>query len=84
MDPAGGGDPRNKNHHVKDHVILVDDFRCMNNTHFDEKTGKEVGFPGEEGLIKSLLEINPRYEISFLNGFVENDVLLPSLPDTAP
>ena len=63
------------NHAVKNHIILVDDFRCMDNTHFDVGTQRPVDFPGKEGLLQTLREINSNYRIEFLNGVIENDVV---------
>lgn len=65
-----------KNHHIKDHILLIDDFRCMNNTHIDERTGKPAGFPGKDNLLKKIKEINSNYTIEFLDGVQKNDVVL--------
>jgi len=48
-----------KQHHRKDHIILVDDLRGEPN-------------PNIEAMI---LEINPNYNFCFEDGFVHNDVL---------
>lgn len=64
-----------RNHPIKTHVILVDDLRCMDNTHVDEKTQKEVGFPGKQKLLEQLQEINPNYKLDFLDGHVKTDVV---------
>jgi hypothetical protein len=64
------------NHPIKTHTILIDDMRCIDNTHIDEKTGKSVGFPGKENLIKKLKEINPNYKIEYLQGYIKDDVLV--------
>ena len=81
-----------KNHSIKEHTLLVDDWRCMNNTHIDyswkdqqkkkynqntlENDGKEVGFLGKENCLKTVLDINSNYNISFEDGCIENDVLV--------
>tara|TARA_B110000305_G_C18944139_1_gene405301 strand:+ start:48 stop:593 length:546 start_codon:yes stop_codon:yes gene_type:complete len=65
-----------KNHNIKTHTILIDDWRCMENTHVDTNTKKEVGFLGKENCFKRLKEINPEYNFSFENGAIANDVLV--------
>jgi hypothetical protein len=65
-----------KDHHIKNHIILIDDFRCMDNTHFDTRTQRDVGFPGKENLLLKLKEINSNYKIKFLNGVQKDDVVL--------
>jgi len=81
-----------KNHNIKCHTLLVDDWRCMENTHIDytwkkqqikyskkviiENDGKEVGFLGKDNCFKIIKNINNNYEFSFENGIVENDVLV--------
>lgn len=64
-----------KNHHIKTHTILIDDWRCMDNTHIDEKTQIPVGFLGKENCLKMIKSINPNYNITFLKGCIEGDVL---------
>ena len=64
-----------KNHSVKTHTILVDDMRCMENTHVDKNTGIPVGFPGTQNLLDKIKEINPKYKLTYLNGHIKNDVL---------
>ena len=64
------------NHHIKTHTILIDDMRCIENTHIDKKTNKPVGFPGKENLLKKLKKINKNYKIEYLQGVIPNDVLL--------
>ena len=81
-----------ENHDIKEHTILVDDWRCMNNTHIDYSWkeqqkkgseqitigdgGKEVGFLGKENCFKIIKGINSNYDFSFENGQIENDVLV--------
>jgi hypothetical protein len=81
-----------KDHHIKDNTILIDDWRCMENTHTDyswieqqkeqnaetviENKGKQVGFLGKENCLKIIKSINNNYNFSFVNGSVENDVLV--------
>jgi hypothetical protein len=78
-----------KNHPIKNHIILIDDWRCMENTHIDytwidqQKTkrniterGKEVGFLGKEKCLQTIKDINNDYKFTFENGTIENDVLV--------
>ena len=81
-----------KNHKIKTHTILIDDWRCMDNTHIDytwyqhnsknydfsvdENKGKEVGFIGKEKCLERLRDINPEYKFSFENGETKDDVLV--------
>lgn len=64
-----------ENHQIKNHTILIDDYRCMDNTHIDEKTQKDVGFPGKQGLLDQLHDINPDYKLDFLDGVIVGDVV---------
>jgi hypothetical protein len=64
------------NHHINTHTILIDDMRCINLQHIDQKTQKPVGFPGKDNLIKKLKEINPSYKLEYLQGHIKDDVLL--------
>ena len=80
-----------KLHHIKTHTILIDDWRCMDNTHIDytwneqtnlgskvsvdDKNGKEVGFLGKDICLEFIKSINHNYKLSFVNGVEENDVL---------
>ena len=65
-----------KNHPIKDHTIIVDDFRCMDNMHFDEERNIPIGFPGKEKLLETLRSINPDYNITFVDGVEPNDVVI--------
>ena len=67
------------NHKVKSHTILIDDMRCIDLQHIDKKTQKPVGFPGKENLLKKLKKINPEYKISYLPGYIPDDVLVARL-----
>ena len=67
-----------KNHKINTHTILIDDWRCMDNTHIDysvKEEGIEVGFLGKQNCLERIKEINSDYNISFLEGAIENDVL---------
>lgn len=65
-----------KNHHIKNHTIIIDDFRCMDNKHFDKKRNIPIGFPGKENLLEILNSINTDYIIEFLPGAIPNDVVV--------
>ena len=62
-------------HKIKNHTILIDDMRCIDLQHIDKMTGKPVGFPGKQNLLKKVKEINPNYKLEYLPGHVPNDVL---------
>ena len=58
-----------KNHPIKDHTILIDDMRCWklpNETH---------GFY-EPQIIEKLKEINPDYDLIFIDGGSPEDILV--------
>ena len=61
-----------KKHHVKTHTILVDDMRLFGTREFADITLQDVG-----SMIKS---INPLYEFTFMDGYVENDILVARVP----
>lgn len=63
---------KNKN---ENNIILIDDFRCFDNTHIDEKTQVLVGFPGKENLLNYLKEEFPNNEIKMLEGACLDDVV---------
>jgi hypothetical protein len=58
-----------KNHKIKDHTIMIDDMRCW------ENPNPVHGFFVDDIHVK-LKEINPDYQIDFLDGSVENDILV--------
>jgi len=64
-----------KNHHIKTHTILVDDVRLYGTREFADITLQEVG-----AMIKSM---NPAYEFKFMDGHIENDILVASVPASA-
>ncbi len=57
-----------KNHHIKQHTILIDDIRCCGTEIFNGITLKEV--------VDCAFQINPRYKISFEDGHIPKDVLV--------
>jgi len=58
----------------KDNIILIDDVRIILQTHpWEENSYGDVNF--FEVIKEKILEINPKYTFSRLNGIVEDDVL---------
>ena len=49
-----------KQHHIKNHTILIDDMHCAGTEAFDGLT--------QEDLINKILEINPNYTITYVPG----------------
>lgn len=49
-----------KSHSIKTHTILIDDMHCCKTTLFD--------FLTKEQITQKILEINPDYKISYING----------------
>lgn len=54
-------------HHIKNHVIYIDDIRLYRNGHFPTTL---------EQLIIKLTQINPSYSISYERGIEEDDILV--------
>jgi len=61
-----------KNHPIKNHTILIDDMRCW------QTPNPDLGF-WKEDIFNMLNEINPDYEISYLDGYCKDDILAASL-----
>jgi hypothetical protein len=57
-----------KNHPIKSHVIFIDDVRLFGTEEFDSIRLDQVR--------QKLLEINPRYQISFKRGYCDRDILV--------
>lgn len=53
-------------HHIKNHIILIDDLRCWN---------RDVQGFDTEIIRQKCLEINPAYRFTFENGYMPNDIL---------
>lgn len=49
-----------KQHHIKNHTIIIDDMHCCKTILFDYLT--------REDIIAKIMEINPNYEISYIPG----------------
>jgi len=54
-------------HHIKTHTILIDDLRCWD---------KRIQGFDRQVLSNACHQINPKYNISFTKGYVENDILI--------
>ncbi len=61
-------------HHIKTHTLLIDDIRQCGTMEFD--------FIELQTIIDEILKINPRYKISFEDGYVTNDVLVAKVEET--
>src|SRR5690606_33955626 len=62
-----------KKHHIKNHVILIDDLRLMGNI---EEPIKEWSSISLEDVKNKCLEINSDYKFSLENGHVPNDIFV--------
>ena len=77
-----------RNHNVKNHTILIDDRRLFGRN--DKKFG--IAFPEitETMIINKIKEINPKYEISYGDSTIKNDIIIakvknpPSPPTEIP
>ncbi len=58
-----------KNHHIKNHIILIDDMRCLGGGNW----GDGIYY---DKIIEILKEINKDYKFSFVDGVVKNDILV--------
>ncbi|MFC1841596.1 hypothetical protein ACFLYA_00825 [Candidatus Dependentiae bacterium] len=65
-----------KMHPIKCHTIIIDDIRCCETIHFDYLT--------KEQIINKILEINPEYKITYINGGIrgeiKDDILVARIP----
>jgi|SRR5210317_346556 hypothetical protein len=59
-----------KNHHIKNHIIMIDDLRIIRNEAWGEKD------ISEEILIEKIKTINSDYKFSYEDGHVEKDCLI--------
>jgi hypothetical protein len=57
-----------KNHPIKTHTLMIDDVRLFGTSEFDYIEIDEIK--------QKVLEINPAYKITFINGTVPNDILV--------
>jgi len=58
-------------HHIKNHIILIDDLRLMENVY-------NISI---NSLIGQIGKINPNYCIAFENGYTEKDILVAFVPE---
>tara|TARA_R100000654_G_scaffold68770_1_gene97936 strand:- start:4881 stop:5441 length:561 start_codon:yes stop_codon:yes gene_type:complete len=63
----------------KNHIIMIDDVRIIRGCIWGDQRYNNANFESE--LKNKILEINPNYEFSYLNGYQENDVLIASLSE---
>jgi hypothetical protein len=61
-----------RNHHVKNHTLLIDDLRCWNENDF---YFQHYNFTVKD-IIESVKMINKDYMISYENGIIPNDILV--------
>jgi len=60
-----------KKHHIKNHIILIDDRRCFGPNHH---WGSDIN---ESVIIKKILEINPNYTVVYEDNTVaKNDLIV--------
>ena len=81
--PLGGGNYGNcplpheleviKNHFIKNHTIFIDDVRLFGCAEWE--------FVQQETVLNILKEINPNYTITYLDGYIENDILVAYVED---
>ena len=57
-----------KQHHIKNHIIMIDDVRLFGTSEFD--------FIEIEEIKQKVLEINQNYKITFYDGTIPNDILV--------
>ena len=63
----------------KDHVICIDDVRILKTNYpWGENTYGDIRFL--DTIISEIKKINPRYEITYLDGHVKDDVLIAYVP----
>ncbi|MBF8263333.1 MAG: hypothetical protein HW387_998 [Parachlamydiales bacterium] len=61
-----------QHHNIKTHTILVDHVRLFGSVDFD--------YIALEDILQKIQMINPQYKISYLDGYLHNDVLLVQIP----
>lgn len=66
-----------KNHHIKEHTILIDDLREWS------RDFPAIGF-GIEDIKNKILEINPNYVFSVADGYVAGDILVAEISRPKP
>jgi hypothetical protein len=67
-------------HHIKDHIILIDDLRCFPSFEEQEKLNYKTKY-SLDILTEELLKINNNYKFRRIDGFVDQDILLVTTND---
>lgn len=65
-----------KNHHIKNHIIMVDDMRQWRDNQWPYNELKNIEPVKESEIVKLIKEINPNYEITYHQGHKPNDILV--------
>jgi hypothetical protein len=60
---------------IKNHVIIIDDMCCMDNSHYDKNSQKWAGAPGIHVVLDKIQDIHPDYRFYV---FAESDKLIAS------
>ncbi|KKN72165.1 hypothetical protein LCGC14_0413770 [marine sediment metagenome] len=68
-------------HHIKNHLILIDDVRIFKNAPNDLDVTKYARYRQSDSLswaniMSGLYKINPEYKLRLETGFAENDILI--------
>lgn len=64
-----------KQHHIKNHTILIDDIRCCGTPHFKNKKGIIYKYELEDWI----RQINRDYRIFYENSWEPNDILVATI-----
>lgn len=67
-------------HHIKDHIILVDDLRCFPSYEEQKKLNYNTKY-SLDILKEEFLKINPDYKFVRIDGHVPQDILLVTIND---
>lgn len=67
-------------HHIKDHIILIDDLRCFPTYEEQVKSNYKTIY-SIEILKEELLKINKNYKFTRIDGYVPQDILLVTIND---
>lgn len=61
-----------KNHKIKKHTIIINDMRCFHESYLYFNKHNIA----KQAIINKILEINPKYQISFIDGYNERNELV--------
>jgi hypothetical protein len=67
-------------HHIKNHIILIDDLRCFLSFEEQEKLNYKTKY-SLDILKEELLKINNNYKFGRIDGFISQDILLVTMND---